>query len=591
MTLFQRLLFIISGLILLLAFVFLVNKNLINDYRDKKTIELIEDLGSETWSSLIRHIKRVAEHEAVFLSLESKGGRSLSEAELDSLKEQQSILAAYAYVPQTKQFNKIYLKKGEDDLDTKFLELQYDKNENIQILQDFEDNYFFLFSAPVKGANDKRRIVILIDFGKFLSSFLKSENHKDYIINQRGVVILGDDPGFLDQLANFPLEKRKSGFFKNTTDHKNYLLTIVPLSYQASDLIGYWVSVYDQTDFVNHLAFWDDFSFIFGFFFLLLSLVLVFYILRKHILPLELGIKSFEGLVKNDLDSFRYFNENIPDYEQLENYCLILRNRQIAYQRIQLQKNKFQHNLLGYYDLKKELDVAAKIQLSVLPEPNPAIEKLGINLHAKIVPAKEVGGDFYDYFKLSEDKIGIVMADVSGKGVPAALFMVLSRTLLKAHAREDMSIVETITKTNELLSAQNPEMMFVTLIYGVYDMKKREFEYVVAGHPPIYAYEPDKKMSALPLTKNIALGINPNAEFQSKKIKLKKNQTLFLYTDGITEALNIDKAEYGFQFVDLFSGENIDPEQLLNKVFQHIRAFSVDVEQSDDITMLAFRAK
>ncbi len=235
-----------------------------------------------------------------------------------------------------------------------------------------------------------------------------------------------------------------------------------------------------------------------------------------------------------------------------------------------------------------ELNVAQEIQQSILPKE--FIDNKTLQVHAKMTAAKQVGGDFYDFFWINEEELGLVIADVSGKGVPAALFMTVSRTLIRAHSTTYISPGKCLEKVNTLLEKSNSNNMFVTTFYGILNVKTGKFIYSNGGHNlPVLVS--NNQLSMLPGTKDMALGILPLDHFEESTIELKKNDLLFLYTDGVTEAMNIDDQCFGEQALQkvLETNLNLSAFETINKVEEQLKLFTIGADQSDDITMLAIR--
>ena len=240
--------------------------------------------------------------------------------------------------------------------------------------------------------------------------------------------------------------------------------------------------------------------------------------------------------------------------------------------------------------LKQELAVAKNVQMSVLPAVPPPSEHY--DLYAQMTPAREIGGDFYDYFKLDDYRLGLVIADVSGKGVPAALFTMVTRALLKSAARNHESPARCLSEVNELLSQENDACMFVTLFYGVLDLRDGQLLYSNGGHnPPRVVRGIDGAVEGVPQTGNLALGIVPGHEFNEAEIRLDVGDALFLYTDGITEAYNTTDDEFGEDRLDdqLGTERHSAMGDLVNIVVKAVEAFAIGMEQFDDMTCLALR--
>ncbi len=244
------------------------------------------------------------------------------------------------------------------------------------------------------------------------------------------------------------------------------------------------------------------------------------------------------------------------------------------------------HHRAQLIALHEELRVARSMQMSILPQTFPAMA--GSETHAVMTPAQDVGGDFYDVFHLPEGRIGVVMADVSGKGVPAALFMMVSRTLVKGHAVGALKPGALLTRINELLGEENENGMFVTLVFGVLDTGTGLFQYANAGHCSPYLVQKGRKPRELPLTRGIALGVWPGVQYQDAEVRLSPGDTIFLYTDGVNEAEGPGKElfENGRLEQTLEANAGKSPEEINDAVLQAVRDFTGGEHQSDDITCL-----
>ncbi len=239
--------------------------------------------------------------------------------------------------------------------------------------------------------------------------------------------------------------------------------------------------------------------------------------------------------------------------------------------------------------LSHELDVARDMQLSVLPRSFPSTDHY--KTHGLMIPAKEVGGDFYDFFTLDEDRIGVAIGDVSGKGIPAALFMMACRTLLRSRALEGGTPDECLRYVNDLLSEDNENCMFVTLFYGVLDTRSGAFHYCNGGHNPPRLVHRDGEVVQMPTTRDVALGVLPGHAFNHDTLQIQADDTLFLYTDGVTEAEGPGSEEFGEERLDslLARIDQADCEGVNTLVLDQVREFAGDNPQSDDITCVAVR--
>jgi len=242
--------------------------------------------------------------------------------------------------------------------------------------------------------------------------------------------------------------------------------------------------------------------------------------------------------------------------------------------------------------IQSELNIATDIQASMLPRIFPAFPDIdSIDVFASMTPAKEVGGDFYDFFLLGENKVCIAIGDVSDKGVPAALFMVISKTLLQNCVRsEPDDLGKAITNLNKDLCKDNDQMLFVTIFCAVIDFVEGTCEYVNAGHnPPAFIKNGDADyISAKPVFP--VCGVMDNIEYRSGKLSFSDGDKFFLYTDGITEAFDVDRQQYGEGrlIAELKRNAEKPIKEVVAQIGQSIKRFSSGAVQSDDITMLLF---
>ena len=236
--------------------------------------------------------------------------------------------------------------------------------------------------------------------------------------------------------------------------------------------------------------------------------------------------------------------------------------------------------------LQNELDVANQMQQSILPNQFPQSAEYQVS--ASMEAARNVGGDFFDVIQLEEGRIGLAIADVSDKGVPAALFMMSSRTLLKGAAIGNLHPGQVLREVNNLLDEDNEASMFVTVLYAVYDPASGELTYANGGHNSPLIVHADASSALLPLTDGIALGVMPGLEFQENRVVLSPGDTVVFYTDGVTEAMDGGGGEFGTQrLYEIFAEAAPKGSREANRaVFQAVRNFVGDTPQSDDITCM-----
>jgi sigma-B regulation protein RsbU (phosphoserine phosphatase) len=241
--------------------------------------------------------------------------------------------------------------------------------------------------------------------------------------------------------------------------------------------------------------------------------------------------------------------------------------------------------------LQNELDIASTMQQSLLPNHFPEGETFQV--FGRMEPARNVGGDFFDILNRDHHRLGVVVADVSDKGVPAALFMMSSRTLIRAMSIGSAMPGEVLASVNELLLEDNDSTMFVTLFYAVYDPENGMFTYANGGHNPPLLVHPDGSSEELPLTGGIALGLVSDFKYVERTLRLMPGDALILYTDGVTEAMNEELLEFGVpRLIKVFE---VDPpssaEDTTGRVFEAVHDFAGEADQSDDITCLVLHRR
>ena len=254
---------------------------------------------------------------------------------------------------------------------------------------------------------------------------------------------------------------------------------------------------------------------------------------------------------------------------------------------------KYMKNLLTETREKErigaELSLAAKIQADMLPcifPPFPDREEFEI--FASMNPAKEVGGDFYDFFMVDDSHLAVVMADVSGKGVPAALFMVIGKTLIKDHTQPGISLGEVFSRVNNMLCASNSEGLFITAFEGVLDLVTGEFRFVNAGHEPPFLGRQGKNYESYQIRPGFVLAGMEDMRYREGSLQLNPGDRVFLFTDGVTEATDGKNELYGSERLNGVLNRNAqaDPEALLKAVKADVNCFVGDAPQFDDLTML-----
>ncbi len=245
--------------------------------------------------------------------------------------------------------------------------------------------------------------------------------------------------------------------------------------------------------------------------------------------------------------------------------------------------------------LQKDLTLASEIQQYFLPSVFPPFpEDSGkLDIYASMEAAKDIGGDFYDFFRIDDDHIGLVIADVCGKGIPAALFMAVSQTILRAKAASSATAAECLTETNRLLADYSVEYMFVTMFYAIYNTKTGHVNYCNAGHNAPYVLRADGTIELLPKAGNVMVGAFKDAVYKEDTLQLAHGDTLVMFTDGVTEAMNRSDKVFGNKRLEFLLGglSDLSCQQIVETVKTGISYFVDGAEQSDDMTMLVLRRK
>ena len=241
--------------------------------------------------------------------------------------------------------------------------------------------------------------------------------------------------------------------------------------------------------------------------------------------------------------------------------------------------------------MEKELSIAREIQMSVSPRKFPAFpDRKDIDIFGKTSPAKEVGGDFYDFFLIDEEHLGFLIGDAAGKGVPAAIFMAVSRAFLKATALKGYKPGECLKDANNLLCSEDYMDMFITVFYGILNTSTGKLVYSNGGHNPPYLIK-DGTIENLEIASGPALGIFDGADYKTVETVMEKGNGLFLYTDGVDEAFDPEENLFTSERLEkiLKEMEDFSPQKSIRKIYREVKKFAKGAPQADDITMVAIK--
>jgi len=283
-------------------------------------------------------------------------------------------------------------------------------------------------------------------------------------------------------------------------------------------------------------------------------------------------------LVEEDSDARRFRQKRVDIVSSIA--------QQMA---LSIQNEHLQLEMVSRERLEHEIQLARQIQKTFLPEHLPEIA--GWNLAATWITARQVGGDFYDVIELPGGRLGLFIADVSDKGIPAALFMALTRTLVRAVVFDTPSPAEAMQRVNALIIPDNQQGMFVTAVYGVLTLESGEFTYANAGHnPPIFLRRSNRSTHLLRRT-GAALGIIEDVPMEDRTIILEPDDFLLLYTDGLTEAFSLEEETYGDERLQqvLWAADAETARGVLDVLEKSVRQFMGSLPPADDLTMLGVR--
>lgn len=317
-----------------------------------------------------------------------------------------------------------------------------------------------------------------------------------------------------------------------------------------------------------------------------LLLLVVIFISRSIARPIRAMARSAEVIATGNLDAplpeiesndevgklteaFRYMSRSLKEYIERLTETVAARER-----------------------MQSELGIARKIQMSILPKKfPPPTDAKSVDMFAMINPAKEVGGDFYDFHYIDDERMCFVVGDVSGKGVPASLFMAVTKTFLKATASREDSPEKVLAIVNRELSSNEGQSLFVTIFFGIINIRTGEILYTNGGHNNPIVVKKNGEPSFVHPIGGMVIGLMDDADFETGKFVLDPGELLFLYTDGVTEAMNEKREQYSEERLKsiLKRSGGLNCRETIESVFADVKSFAGKAPQSDDITMLAIR--
>lgn len=246
-----------------------------------------------------------------------------------------------------------------------------------------------------------------------------------------------------------------------------------------------------------------------------------------------------------------------------------------------------QAQLIEKERLERELQVAADIQISILPDELPKV--YGFNFGARILPARQVGGDFYDVFEVDKNRMGVLIGDVADKGVPSALFMARAHALIMAEADTGLTPGEVMGLVNRHITRLQKSTQFVTVLYGILDLITREFSYARAGHEPPLVLHPDGNVERIPHSAGMAIGLWDAITLDERIITLPPGATLLLFTDGMTDCRDPNGEAFGLERIKqtLCRYTNLTAQQVCDELLDTLKYYQNGAKQDDDVTLVA----
>jgi len=364
--------------------------------------------------------------------------------------------------------------------------------------------------------------------------------------------------------------------------NKKFLMFFAPLSTSGWSL----GVLFPQDELMSDIARLNRNVFLIGIVGLLILLILIILISGSITKPLRILVGATNAIAKGNLDVVLPPSRSNDEVGKLTDSFVFME------QSLKKYINELTETTAAKERIESELSVAREIQMSILPKIFPPFpDRNEFEIFASIEPAREVGGDFYDFFFIDHEHLFFCIGDVSGKGVPAALFMAVTKTLLKAKSNKDMSPDEILSKVNKELCIDNDAVMFVTIFCGILNTSTGEVSYCNGGHNPPYLLPNAKGIKPLNDNSGMALGVLDEATYTESNVTLNDGDGIFLFTDGITEAMDKHGNMYSDDRLKNLLENQIDfnPVDIVHKTLNEVNNFSLGVSQADDITLMVIK--
>ncbi|MGD8780287.1 MAG: SpoIIE family protein phosphatase [Ignavibacteria bacterium] len=325
-----------------------------------------------------------------------------------------------------------------------------------------------------------------------------------------------------------------------------------------------------------------------GFFGILILLSVIVYVAKKLTAPLHAFAEATKDIGTGN------FDVKLPEIKSSDEIGKLHDSFEYMLDKLHHYIEDLKETTSAKEKIESELRIAHEIQMGMIPKIFPPFpEREDIDLHAVLKPAREVGGDLYDFFFIEENKLCFAIGDVSGKGVPASLFMAVTITLLRSKAVKNVSTGKIVDEINKALIKDNTSQMFVTFFIGILDLRTGEFEYTNAGHNFPYIIKKNNDIIELKSEPKMALALFDIKPYDSLKTQIDEGDKLVLYTDGINEAMDTNNNQFDYKRFkkSLQKLDNKDSSESTDSILNDLKEFTKDAEQSDDITLLIVNLK
>jgi phosphoserine phosphatase RsbU/P len=469
------------------------------------------------------------------------------------------------------------------------------------------DNLICTYSVPffreIKGER-KFAGVITMDislqtFKQIINSAKVYQTGRSFLVSHSGKFLVNPHESYINSAVLDHVKKRgETMILKAVEKTMNGERIFVNLSNERQEEIPAWIycAPVPQTGWIFALTFPTEelYSGLYSFF---KKLVIIFILsLLGMIILLVMISKILYRPIRRLVDAIHRigqgdFNTDLPVYRARDEITQLCNEFSGMKEDLIHYIKNLKETISAKEKIDSELSIAGIIQKDMLPRNFPEQENL--ELHAILDPARAVGGDLYDFYFLDKDHIFIAIGDVSGKGVPAALFMATTRTFFRSKVTLGIPLQQVVKEINMELCKENPKQMFVTCITGIIDLRSGSMTYCNAGHNPPLLVHSSGDIECLNDTHGIPLGILDSTNYSQGTIRFGSDDIFFLYTDGVTEAVRKDDAFYGEERMLEFIRNNHDlsPVNLIAYLRQDLTEWMKDVEQADDITLLAVKYK